>query len=203
MRVIDAIKTRRSIREFKPIPVPDAVLGRLLEAMRIAPSGSNRQPWKFIVVRDKDARERLAQACTFSRPNGEVRVQSWIASAPVVIVACGCIAESGGSYYLGDQLVLSDYNEAREAIKAGATPREGSLVTNLAIALDHLTLAAVEEGLGTCWIGGLDERLVKKALGIPDGWVAPLAMPIGYPVALPAAKPRKPLSEIVCYEKFE
>jgi nitroreductase len=203
MRVIDAIAARKSVREFKPIPVPDAVLERLLNAMRIAPSGSNRQPWKFIVVRDPAAKERLVQACTFARPNGEVRVQSWIGGAPVVIVACGSIAASGGSYYKGDQLFLSDYDEAQTAIKAGATPREGSLVTNLAIALDHLTLAAMEEGLGTCWIGGLDERLVKKALGIPDGWVAPLAMPIGYPVAWPEAKPRKALTEIVCYDKFE
>jgi nitroreductase len=203
MKVIEAIAARRSVRQFKPTPVPDAVLERLLNAMRIAPSGSNRQPWKFIVVRDPVVKERVTQACSFARSNGEVRVQSWIASAPVVIVACGCIAESGGGYYKDGQLFLSDYAEAQAAVKAGATPREGSLSVNLAIALDHLTLAAMEEGLGTCWIGGLDERLVKKALSIPDGWIAPLAMPIGYPVSWPEAKPRKSLSEIVCYDKFE
>ncbi len=203
MDVLEAIRTRRSVREFKPDPIPEETLSRLLEAMRIAPSGSNRQPWKFIVVRDPAMKEKLAQACTFARPNGEVRVQRWIASAPVVIVACGCIAQSGGAYYRGDQLYLSDWKEAMEAVQAGARPRESSLGVNLAIALDHLTLAAMEEGLGTCWIGGLDERLVKQALSIPDGWVAPLAMPIGYPVAWPAAKPRKSLPEIVCYDRFE
>lgn len=80
MDFYEVIRTRRSIRSYKPDPIPDDVLTRILGAARIAPSGSNRQPWKFIVVRDEELKRRLAIAC---------HNQMFIAEAPVVIVACG------------------------------------------------------------------------------------------------------------------
>ncbi len=80
MDVYEAIRTRQSIRRYKPDPVPDDVLSKVLDAMRLAPSAGNLQPWRFIVVKDAAVREQLAKATDR---------QEWIAHAPVIIAACG------------------------------------------------------------------------------------------------------------------
>lgn len=80
MDVFAAIKERRSVRAYKPAPVEEEKLKKILEAARLSPSASNRQDWKFIVVREKETRKKLARAA-FG--------QSFIGEAPVVIVACG------------------------------------------------------------------------------------------------------------------
>jgi nitroreductase len=74
---------------------------------------------------------------------------------------------------------------------------------DLAIALDHLSLAAVEEGIGTCWVGGFSEDEVKELLSIPDDVSAHLIMSVGYPaLSWPNPRPRKPLEEIICYDRY-
>ncbi|MEM2935797.1 MAG: nitroreductase family protein [Candidatus Bathyarchaeia archaeon] len=75
MEFMDVVRRRRSIRRYKPDPVPDQVLEQVLEAARLAPSAGNRQPWHFIVVKDPETRQRLG-------------IASWAAEAPVVIVGC-------------------------------------------------------------------------------------------------------------------
>jgi nitroreductase len=90
MTVMEAILKRRSVRKYTADPVSDEILGRVLEAARLAPSGKNLQPWKFIVVRSAETRERLARASAG---------QAFIAQAPVVVVACAdpeaCYARMG------------------------------------------------------------------------------------------------------------
>jgi nitroreductase len=80
MDLMEAIKTRRSIRRFKETPVPETLLKDVLNASRLAPSADNAQPWKLVVVRDEQIKVRLASAC-----NG----QKFLAQAPIVVVACG------------------------------------------------------------------------------------------------------------------
>jgi len=80
MSVLDIIRRRRSVRKYKPDAIPDDVLDRLLEAARLAPSGKNSQPWKFILVRDPERKASVAEAC---------RGQMFMAAAPVIFVACG------------------------------------------------------------------------------------------------------------------
>lgn len=80
MSVLEVIAKRRSIRKYKPNSIPEQVLARVLEAARLAPSGSNLQPWKFIVVKNQALKQKLAEAS---------RRQFFIAEAPVIIVACG------------------------------------------------------------------------------------------------------------------
>jgi nitroreductase len=80
MEFFDVVQTRRSVRSFKDEPVPDEVLSKVLETVRIAPSGSNRQPWRFIIVKDETVKKRLIPAC------GD---QKWLVEAPVIVVACG------------------------------------------------------------------------------------------------------------------
>ncbi|MEO0080523.1 MAG: nitroreductase family protein [candidate division WOR-3 bacterium] len=171
MDFYDVVRKRVSVRAYRPDPVPEDVLNRILEAGRLAPSAKNYQPWKFIVVRDPKVREALVPAC---------RGQAFIAQAPVVICACALEEEAWkgmGGYW-------------------SAAP------VDVTIALEHMILAAAAEGLGTCWIGAFVEEEVRKVLGIPAG-VKPIALtPLGYPAQEPKPRPRKPLEEIVAYDRW-
>ncbi len=170
MDVMDAIRTRKSVRAYLDKPVEDDKLSAVLEAGRLAPSASNRQEWRFVVVRDAGTRKKLAAAA-----GG----QAFVGEAPVVIAACA----------------LTDGH----VMKCGQL----SYPIDLAIALDHITLAAVEQGLGTCWIGLFDEHEVKEILEIPEQIRVVELMPLGYP-ADPSVKLKKrfPLREVVKYERW-
>jgi len=78
MKVLDAIKTRRSVRKYKPKPVPDGDLKKILEAAQLAPSAGNRQPWRFVVVRDPETKKKLGE---------NARNQTWISDAGVIVAA--------------------------------------------------------------------------------------------------------------------
>ena len=105
--------------------------------------------------------------------------QTFISQAPVIIVACGTDAEG---------------------IMACGQPRH---TVDLSIATSYMILEAREQGLGTCWIGHFDEKSVKEILGIPKEVRVVALTPLGYPDESPAARPRKSLDDIVCYEKYE
>ncbi len=170
MNVMDAVKLRKSVRAFLDKPVEEEKLNAVLEAGRLAPSASNRQEWRFVIVSDPVTRKKLGEAA-----GG----QAFVEEAPVVIVAC---AQTDGHVMRCGQL---------------------SYPIDVGIALDHITLAAVEQGLGTCWIGLFDEQKVKDILGIPEQIRVVELMPLGYP-ADPSVKFKKrlPLSEIVKYERW-
>ncbi|MEO0077258.1 MAG: nitroreductase family protein [candidate division WOR-3 bacterium] len=171
MEFYDVIKQRRSVRAYKPTPIDDNVLERILEAGRLAPSAKNIQPWKFIVVKDPKIKQELVVAC---------RNQEFIAQAPIVICAV--------------------------ALEKIAWGRMGgywsSYPVDVAIALEHIILAATNEGLGTCWIGAYDESAVKKILNIPDDVKVIALTPLGYPAQETSPRPRKPLSEITSFDSF-
>ena len=170
MNVLDAIKTRKSVRAYRDQPIEDFELNLILEAGRLAPSAANRQEWRFVIVRDQILKEKIVQAA------GN---QVFIGEAPVIIVAC---AETDG-----------------RIMKCG----QASYPIDVAIALDHITLAAVEVGLGTCWIGHFDEGKVKELLGIPDRIRVIELMPLGYPVdPSQVQKDRLPLEQIVKHEHW-
>lgn len=80
MSVLEMIQKRRSLRKYKGDSIPEDVLQRVLEAARLAPSGKNYQPWKFIIVQDKELKEKLAQASA---------EQFFMVEAPIIIVGCG------------------------------------------------------------------------------------------------------------------
>lgn len=169
MNVMEAIRTRRSIRAYKDQPIEEEKLKRVLEAGRLAPSASNQQEWKFLVVRDKETRAKLAEAA---------HGQTFVGEAAAVIVGCAV--------------------ETSKVMSCGQL----AYPVDLAIALDHMTLAAVEEGLGTCWIGAFEEGDAKKILGIPEQVRVVSLLPIGYPQSEPSARPRKSLDEVVAWEKW-
>jgi nitroreductase len=97
------LKTRRSIRSYKEILIPNEVLNRILESVRIAPSGSNRQPWHWIIVKSKEVKRKLAEACSD---------QMWIAEAPLAVVACGKELNYNRGGYMGKMSMLMDLSIA-------------------------------------------------------------------------------------------
>lgn len=103
MDFYNVLKTRRSIRSYTSDPIPEEVTNRVLEAVRIAPSGSNRQPWKFIIVDDKELRDRLASLC------GN---QVFIAEAPIIVVACGYDIQYNRGGYMGEMSMIMDVSIA-------------------------------------------------------------------------------------------
>lgn len=169
MDVFKAIKTRQSTRSYKITPVPEEKLKKVLEAARLAPSAHNTQDWKFIIVKDSNQKEKLAEAAG----------KSFVAEAPVIIVAVG----------------LDPKNILSSGVPAYAV--------NLAIAVEHIVLQAVEEGLGTCWIGAFNQEKVKKVLDIPATCKVVALLPIGFPADKLREKVRKNLEEIVSYENFK
>ncbi len=170
MNVMEAIRRRRSTRAYLDKPVEEEKLEAVLEAGRLAPSASNRQEWRYVVVRDPGMRAKLAEAA-----NG----QKFVGEAPVLLVACA--KTDGHKMSCGEPCYPID----------------------VAISLDHITLKAVEEGLGTCWIGAFDQPAVKKLLKIPEDIRVVQLMPLGYPADQPAAGSRLDLDEIVIPEKWK
>jgi nitroreductase len=169
MNVYEAIKSRRSVRAYEDKPIPQETLDRILNAARLAPSGNNRQPWKFVVVTDKETRQKLSVAA---------KNQKFVAEASVVIAAVGLDPER---------------------IMSCDVPGDP---VDVAIAIDHITLAAVEEGLGTCWIGAFFQDQACEILGVPSSCKIIELLTLGYPADQDRPKNRKSLEEIVCYEKF-
>jgi len=175
MTVLEVIRRRRSVRAYEGRAIPAQVMERMCEALRLAPSACNNQPWKFVIVTNAEIRKQLVGAC---------RGQKYVAEAPVVIVGVGYPAQAYQH--------MGGYGNSTDV--------------DIAIAFDHLTLAAAEEGLGTCWVGAFSEAEVKRVLNVPAEAKVVALIPLGYPkdpgVFDGKEKPRKAPGDIFVHEKF-
>jgi coenzyme F420-0:L-glutamate ligase/coenzyme F420-1:gamma-L-glutamate ligase len=185
------LRTRRSIRRFKPDPVPTLVIECILETATYAPSAHNLQPWRFAVVTDVSAKDRLGIALTAkmrrdmtaeSTPQAEIdarveRSLRRIHAAPVVILLCR------------DATAIRK-DEPEEVIMA---------VQSVAAAGLQLMLAAHAEGLGANWICWplYAQEVARKALELPDSWEPQGMIFLGYADGEPKGKILKPLKEVM------
>ncbi len=167
MDVSKAIRDRRSVRSYSKKDIPQSTLEKILEAARLAPSANNRQPWKFVVVRDAAKRKALMKAA---------KEQQFVGEAPVVIAAVAL--------------------EPERVMTCGVP----TYAVDLAIAVDHMSIEAVEHGLGSCWIGAFYQEDVKKILQIPSKYKVVALLTLGCPQDKARFKNRKELEEIVCYD---
>jgi nitroreductase len=170
MDFIKVVYDRESIRSYDPTrPLEKALLERILDAGRVAPSAANRQPWRFLLV---SSREVLAQI-------RKCYLKPWFQDAPHVLVVMGRTGEAWSRQ--------DGWN---------------SIETDLAIAMDHMILAAENEGVGTCWIAAFDPTILRASLSLSAEERLYAITPLGYPkpgFARKGQKQRKPLSEIVKY----
>ncbi len=210
LTVAEAMQQRRSIRSFKSDPVPHEMILQMLEAARQAPSGSNRQPWRFVVVTDAEEKKRLRQVCLD---------QAFVEEAPVVFVACADLnaysqqasrRRTQEFIDFGVQMsgqfaqALSRFNEPayRKAMESMPEPDPQTVIApataNTYIGIEHLVLMATALGLGSCWVGAItDYMAVKTLLGLPDNVVVVALVAVGYPTTVPPPRPRISLEEIL------
>ena len=172
---LDLVQKRRSIRKYRPDPVPREMIESCIEAARFAPSASNTQGWRFVVaegaVKDRLAREALG---------GIILPNRFAAEAPVIVALA--MARDLVTHRLGAGMKRIEYH----LLDAG-------------IAGEHFVLRAAEQGLGTCWIGWFDVKAVRRILDLPS-WDVPALITVGFPAEEPVPKKRRPLSDISSFK---
>lgn len=193
MELKDVIERRRSIRSFKPTEVPEECIVELLESARLAPSGSNAQPWRFKVVEDVKTKIKLQKAAYN---------QKFVGEAPAVIVCCadvkgyleGTVSGSrdlGKTGALDNEIVEILHKRADELTAMDLDDFGQRIAFNVAIAVEHMVLRAVDLGLGTCWVRLFNEPEVRGIFGWDENIFVVALLPLGYPDESP--KPRKRL----------
>lgn len=195
----EAMEKRRSIRKFKSDPVSPLIIQELLESARMAPSGCNAQPWRFKIVEDNETKEKLAQTAYN---------QSFIAQAPVVMVCCADISDyiqgtASGAQDLGkigaleDRIVKILCNSAEELKELSVEDIAPRIAANVAIAIEHIVLRALDFDLGTCWIRLMDEEKIRNIFGWDKNIYVVALLPIGYPDESPNPRGRRSIDEIL------
>ena len=181
MILLEAIKHRKSIREFLDKPVEREKIITCLEAARRAPSACNSQPWKFIIIDDTTLKKHLCKAA-FS---GIFAINAFANKAPVIVAVISekskFLARIGGMFR-GTEYCLLDVGAA----------------------IEHFVLQAEDMGLGTCWIGWFNEPAVKSILGIPSPKKVDILLAVGYydrEKAYPEHG-REPLEKMASFNKY-
>jgi len=176
---LELVQHRQSDRAYLDKPVETDKLNRILEAARLAPSACNSQPWKFIVVTDPEKRLQVAEA-TVSKL---LSMNHFTVQAPVQLI------------------VIEDSANFSSSVGGWATNKHYPHI-DLGIAAAHISLAAADEGLGSCIIGWCDEKRIRKALDIPKNKRVMLVILLGYSAQPLREKKRKTIGEIVSYDKY-
>jgi F420 biosynthesis protein FbiB-like protein len=195
--LIELIRTRRSLRRYLPEPIPQAVIEQVLSAAIWSPSAHNRQPWRFVVLRDSDDREMLAAAMgarlrrdleADGAPSTVIdadvsRSYERMTSAPVLVVVCLSMAD------------MDDYPDEKRS-----RAEYLMAVQSVAMAGQNLLLAAHDAGLGACWMCAplFCPDVVQEALGLPSDWEPQGLVTMGYP-AQEREKTRRPLEASVLW----
>jgi F420 biosynthesis protein FbiB-like protein len=190
------LKGRRSVRRYLPDPVPEDDLQAILEQARWAPSPHNSEPWRFAVLRTTDVKERLATAMgerwvqdlqgdgwTPEAIERELRIsRRRIVEAPVVIVAC--LVDEGLDEYPDPIRQLNEQLMAAHSLGA---------------AVQNVMVGAYARGLGTCWMCAplFCPDVVVRALRLPTEYRPQGLITLGYPVAWPDARERRPMPDLV------
>lgn len=151
------IALRQSVRSYRDTPVEEEKLAQLIEAVRLAPSASNSQPWKLIIVNDHELKNKVANA-TYSKL---ISFNKFAPQAPVLAVL---VIEK-------PKLITQIGGKLKE--------REFPLI-DIGIAAEHFCLQAAELGLGTCMLGWFDESAIKQLLHIPEQKRIGLVLTLGY-----------------------
>ncbi|GBE00804.1 5,6-dimethylbenzimidazole synthase [bacterium BMS3Bbin06] len=184
MDLFETISGRRSTRRFEDRDVEEEKLKKIMDAVRQAPSWSNMQCWRFIIIRDHSLRAEISELTyveSFLAPLGyKVNpAKKGITEAPVVMIACADPSLSGNLW------------------------NQPYYMTDLGIAAQNLMLAAHALGLGTVFVGVFGEEKLKKLLAVPGDIRIVGMFPVGYPkIRKKEGPPRKELREITFLERW-
>ena len=173
-RFTELVAARYSCRDYKTDPVPREALEQMMEAARLAPSACNRQPWRFVVATEPGLRARLLEEGTLPGLG-----MTWAAQAPVILVLG--MKKSFVTHRVAPLVSQVDYT-----------------LLDLGIAGEHAILQAAELGLGTCWIGWIKPKEIRRILDWPAELTPQALITVGWPASRRERKsPRLLLNEIV------
>lgn len=200
MELSDVIASRRSIRKFKEKDISHDTVRMLLEAARLAPSGSNLQPARFVIVQSPAAKEAL----------GRYTPYKFIIKASVIFVCCADLtAMDTRERRVGELMQAGVFEGVDIDMNESSTPTgsimgmmgeeaiRAYLAMNAAIAIEHIVLKAVDLGLGSCWLGRFDREKIREYLALDDNIYPIVLLPVGYPDQSPIARPRFALDKLV------
>lgn len=178
---INLVKQRQSVRKYLVKEVPRNLIEKCIEAAQLAPSASNSQPWKFVVVDNSETKNIIAEATVTKG----IPINKFAFEAPVIVA------------------IVVEPPKTITRIASWLKKRDFPWI-DIGIAAEHFCLQATELGLGTCMIGWFDEKKVKETLNIPKHKRVGLLITLGYPpVDYPLRnKIRKPLTTILCYNHY-
>jgi len=179
MDLMEAIKGRRSIRKYKPDPVSEGALEKVMEAVKWSPSWANTQCWEVIVVKDPNVKSQLANTLTATNP-----ARSSMTEAALVVVLCGKKGVSG--FKKGE----------------AATVKGDWLMFDTGMAMQNLCLAAYGQGLGTVVVGMFDHKKAEEILGVPQNVEVVAMTPLGHPATEGTTPKRKDFSEFVFSNRY-
>ena len=178
MDFLQLVQARQSDRSYdKQRPVEPEKLGRILEAARLAPSACNAQPWRFVVITDKELAQKAGKAAA------GLGMNKFAKDAPVHIL----IVEESANI---------------TSLLGGKVKDKHFPLIDIGIAASHMVLAAESEGLGSCILGWFDEKKIKQLTGIPSSKRLLLDIIIGYPLKEKRKKIRKAREKVVSYNKY-
>lgn len=211
--VMNAITSRKSVRNYSDRPIEDSVLNKILEAGRFAPSWVNVQPWKFIVVKSQATKDLLSESAGGQKQvkNAQVviccvaDIQDWDKSRFGKVLEQRGLDNDTKNFMLESKL----YNPAN----LGEFEALMRSVEQLTYAVAYMTLEAHELGVGACIVGAFANELTKKddelakkvksVLGLNDKQVLVDLLTLGYEAEpVPSKKLRKPVEDVVFYESL-
>lgn len=196
MDVFEAINTTRAMRRLKPDPVDDELIWKVLEAAIRAPSGGNRQPWSFMVVRDDETKRKI----------GEWYLEAWNATYGRAKDTVTADAQGARMYSSADHLAqhLADVPVFIIGVVRTVSAGTSSSGSYIYPAIQNLMLAARALGLGTTLttLHRAHEADVKELLGVPEGWETACLIPMGWPKGKFGMGARRPVEEVTHWEKW-
>ena len=174
MEFEEVIKNRRSIRKYKAQEIPNRVIEKLIDAARLAPTGMNAQPWKFIAVKDKVKLKKIRELYTTGREKLKIYAQdtSFIENTAIIFV-----------------LSSKEFPWAKN---------------DCFLAIENVILAATNNQLGSLCLGALmiEEPELRILLKIPENYDLVMPIAIGYPDETPEVPEKKDVNDLLSYEEF-
>jgi nitroreductase len=206
---LELVKNRRSTRQFKPDPIPDEYIDKIIEAARWAPSGFNLQPWEFIVVKDKKLKDDIIQFCRSGMENTSKMEATREAWQGTVKPLSPPTPQQRSDYSVAPVFILL-FGDTRLNIGLPMYRRFNTALTQeafrggLASAFLYMHLAAASLGLGSQWMSAVTTPfahcMIKNFLGIPEELEIYDMMVVGYPTHKPGPRLVRDREEMVHYD---
>lgn len=171
MDVKKAIETRKSVRSYKSEPIDEKIIKELIEAAHLAPTGNNSQPQRFYIIKTEEDKKKLKENNIF--------MQEFVYQAPIVIV---CAADP--RVYV-------------KKVEGWDSDNKTRAIRDISIASGFLVLRATELGLGACFVGWINKEKIKKILNIPEDYLVPYVITVGYSNEGLKERVRKDLKDII------